>query len=100
MIELKSTEELLKGIPTFNNDGGIGIGYVKELIKEAQRNAVEYALIQASENAVADVTFDGRIANSQEFFENPMLEGEDYEVYVINSSILNLKDKIFKENNL
>lgn len=88
-VKLKSAEELIKGC---EHDGSyIPVNEVIKLIKKVQRNAIEYALTQASENAEADY-------NITESFDR--LTGEDIEVYVINSSILNLKEQIFKENNL
>ena len=73
--------------------GGLSPDYsmFKNQLKKIQRNAIEYALQVASENAEADY-------NITESFDR--LTGEDIEVYVINSSILNLKEQIFKENNL
>ena len=60
-----------------------------ELVQSIQRNAIEYALQIASVNADAD------------YIEHSNGIDEQYiEVYVINSSITGLKDKIFEENNL
>ena len=70
-----------------------------ELIQSIQRNAIEYALQVASENAEADVNIIDTDAATDynrmlETYENPI------EVYVINSSITGLKETIFKDNNL
>lgn len=97
-IKLTKTEDIIKGC---EHDGAyIPVNEVIRLIKEAQRNAIEYALQQASENADADVYFHGWLAEESMKSGEPFEEGEDYEVYVINESILGIKDKLFKLNNL
>ena len=70
----------------------------KNIIKDAQRDAIEYALDVASKNADAQWKPIGWLEYQHE--ASPFREGENYEVYVINSSILTCKDEIFKENNL
>ena len=90
-IKLKSAEELLEN--TYTIDDYLNHIFDEELlikaIKNAQRNAIEYALKVASENADAD------------YIEHSNGIDEQYiEVYVINSSITGLKDKIFEDNNL
>lgn len=97
-IKLKSAEEIVTSIKHDDgpwDDQGYYRDDIIRVIKEAQREAIEKTLQVASENAVADVTFIPELDN-----ENMLVEGEDYEVYVINSSILNCKEIIFKENNL
>ena len=81
--------------------GGLPPDYsmFKNQLKKIQRNAIEYALKVASENAVADINITDIDAATDynrmlETYENPI------EVYVINSSITGLKDKIFKLNDL
>lgn len=94
MIKLKNAEDLVTSIE--HDDGHwADQEYYRDdiirVIKEAQKEAVEKTLQVASENAEADY-------NITESFDR--LTGEDIEVYVINSSILNLKEQIFKDNNL
>lgn len=100
-VKLKSAEEYLPELfeepYDLENDNSIESDFYK-IIKEAQRNAIEYALTLASENADAEVEFMGWLADQHERMK--FIEGEDYEVYVINSSILNLRETLFKENNL
>ena len=110
-IKLKSAEELLHtvGFQERLTEHKLDIAlnsiinnkeHLIKVIKEAQRNAIEYTLKVASENAVADVYFHGWLAEESMKSGEPFVEGEDYEAYVINSSITGLKDKIFEENNL
>lgn len=70
------------------------------LFKEIQRNAIEVAVQRCSEEADADVYFNGWLAKESMKSGEPFEEGEDYEVYVIDSSILDCKQKLFEENNL
>ena len=92
-IKLKKAEDLFKKYhlnpfectPSADNRNMI------KAIKEAQRNAIEYALQEASKNADADYVL-------VDSFDR--MTGEDIETYVINESILGIKDKLFKLNNL
>ena len=93
-VKLKSAERIAKTLKHCSQ------AVIEETIKDIQRNAIEYALTQASENADADITFLGDIAEESKRSGEPFLSEEDYEVYVINSSILNLKETIFKQHNL
>ena len=95
MIKLKSAEEW-KDIFMQNPD--ITAEEAIDWLKDIQRNCVEYTLQIASENADADIEFMGWLADQHERMK--FIEGEDYEVYVINSSIIDLKETIFKDNNL
>ena len=70
------------------------------IIKDIQRNAIEVAVQRCSKEADADVYFHGWLAEESMKSGEPFEEGEDYEVYVINSSILDRKQKLFEENNL
>lgn len=94
-VKLKSAKNLM--LECAKTCSKIDIG---EIVKLAQRNAIEYTLKVASENAIAGITFLGDLAQEQLRSGEPFLSEEDYEVYVINSSITSLKDEIFKLNNL
>ena len=59
---------------------------VIEVLEMVQIDAWNEALDKAAENADADVYFRGWLAEQE-----PFVEGEDYEVYVLNQSILKLK---------
>lgn len=88
-IKLIKAEDSIKGC---EHDGSyIPVNEVVRLIKEVQRNTIEYTLQQASENADADYVL-------VDSFDR--MTGEDIEAYVINESILGIKDKLFKLNNL
>ena len=60
---------------------------IEDLVKEVQRNAIEVAVQRCSEEANADY----RMSD----YSDAILV-----VYVINSSILDCKQKLFEENNL
>lgn len=60
-------------------------GWFDELIKKVQRNAIEVAVQRCNEDAEAGY---------KEWY------GKYTEAFVINSSILNCKQKLFEENNL
>ena len=92
-IKLKNVKDLM--LECAKTCGKIDIG---EIVKLAQRNAIEYTLKVASENANTEVEFQGWLADQH--WQMNFKEGEDYEVYVINSSITDLKETIFKDNNL
>ena len=99
-IKLKSAEEIVDlleaEIPyeiTYERP------YIIEAIQIAQKDAIEKTLQIASKNAEADINITDVDAATDynrmlETYENPI------EVYVINSSITGLKDKIFEDNNL
>lgn len=59
---------------------------VYRLINHVIRETWNEALDKAAENADADIYFKGWLAEQE-----PFVEGEDYEVYVLNQSILKLK---------
>lgn len=59
---------------------------VIEVLEMVQKETWNEALDMAAENADADVYFKGWLAE-----QKPFVEGEDYEVYVLNQSILKLK---------
>ncbi len=101
-IKLTKAEDLFKKyhLNPFECTPGADNRNMIKAIKEAQRNAIEYALQEASKNADADVYFHGWLAEESMKSGEPFEEGEDYEVYVINESILGIKDELFKLNNL
>jgi hypothetical protein len=65
------------------------------VIKQAQEDAIREAVKACAESADADFTPIGWLA--QQHLDNPFIAGEDYEVYVIESSILSITDKLIKE---
>ena len=95
-IKLKSAENIFKGMletMPYNAQFPFTKSYIIAAIKLAQKDAIEKTLQTASENAVADVDFN---CNSDAALE----AASSCEVYVINSSITDLKETIFKDNNL
>ena len=96
-IKLKSAEEW-KEIFMSNKD--ITEEQAFEWLKDIQRNAIEYTLLTASQNSIADYNV---LDEDLEKDINRILEeytSDPIEVYVIKSSILNCKETIFKDNNL
>ena len=67
------------------------------ILRQIQIDTIKETCQACADNADADVTFCGWLAeeslNSGESFE----EGKDYEVYVIESSILEVANKLIKE---
>ena len=59
---------------------------VIEVLEMVQKETWNEAIDKAAENADADIYFKGWLAEQE-----PFVEGEDYEVYVLNQSILKLK---------
>ena len=80
---MKTSEEFLnkKKYPLFNENGGLGIHYVKEAMIEFAKMHVQEALKQASEKADADFTYLGDDLKE--------IGAEYIEVYTIKDSILN-----------
>ena len=68
-----------------------------EIIKEIQIDTIKETVQACADNADADVTFQGWLAEESLKSGEPFEEGEDYEVYVIESSILEVADKLIKE---
>ena len=68
-----------------------------EIIKEIQIDAISETAQACANSAEADVTFCGWLAEESLKSGEPFEEGEDYEVYVIESSILSVADKLIKE---
>jgi len=86
IVKLKSAEEYINKYKYYVDIPKDG---VLQSIKEAQRNAIEYALQTASQNA--EVT--------TKFISTGDYSGHD-RIQVDKKSILNLKETIFKNNNL
>lgn len=83
---MKSAKEIL--------DKTIVSGFIKnntleQSVIEAMKEYAEQALDEASKVAIADVTFGGNLAELDS--HDSFIYGEDFEVYVINSSILDVK---------
>ena len=68
-----------------------------EIIREIQIDTIKETCQACTDNADADVTFCGWLAEESLRSGEPFEEGEDYEVYVIESSILSVAEKLIKE---
>ncbi len=68
-----------------------------DFIKKIQTDTIQEACQACADNADADVTFQGWLAEESLKSGEPFEEGEDYEVYVIESSILSVAEKLIKE---
>ena len=68
-----------------------------EIIKEIQIDTIKETVQACADNADADITFCGWLAEESSKSGEPFEEGEDYEVYVIESSILEVAEKLIKE---
>ena len=68
-----------------------------EVIKIVQRETIRSTVQVCADSADADVTFCGWLAEESLNSGEPFEEEEDYEVYVIESSILEVADKLIKE---
>lgn len=68
-----------------------------EVIKRVQADAIKETCQACADNADADINFLGDIARESIISGEPFLSEEDYEVYVIKSSILEVADKLIKE---
>ena len=68
-----------------------------EIIKEIQIDTINETAQACANSAEADVTFQGWLAEESLKSGEPFEEGEDYEVYVIESSILEVAEKLIKE---
>ena len=72
---------------------------IEDLVKEVQRNAIEVAVQRCSEEADIDYNISDR--DVMDAHDSAIEMGTTpIECYVINSSILNCKQKLFEENNL
>ena len=68
-----------------------------EIIKEIQIDTINETAQACANSAEANITFCGWLAEESLKSGEPFEEGEDYEVYVIESSILSVADKLIKE---
>ena len=68
-----------------------------ETIKQIQIDTIKETVQACADNADADINFLGDIAIESMKSGEPFLSEEDYEVYVIKSSILEVADKLIKE---
>ena len=68
-----------------------------EIIKEIQIDTINETVQACADNADADIEFLGDLARESMKSGEPFLSEEDYEVYVIESSILSVADKLIKE---
>ena len=85
---MKTSEEFLnkKKYPLFNENGGLGIHYVKEAMIEFAKMHVQEALKQASENAFVEYID----LNTDEIFDyTDVITDDDVEVNINKDSILN-----------
>ena len=70
---------------------------IKLVIKYAQIDAIKSTVQACADNADADMELLGDLARESIESGEPFLSEEDYEVYVIKSSILEVADKLIKE---
>ena len=68
-----------------------------EIIKEIRIDTINETCQACADNADADIEFLGDLARESIVSGEPFLSEEDYEVYVIKSSILEVADKLIKE---
>ena len=67
------------------------------IIKEIQIDTITETCQACADNADADIEFLGDLARESMKSGEPFLSEEDYEVYVIESSILSVAEKLIKE---
>ena len=75
----------------------INMDILLEIIKKVQIDAIKTTVQACADNADADINFLGDLAREYMNPDEPFLSEEDYEVYVIKSSILEVADKLIKE---
>ena len=68
-----------------------------EIIKEIQIDTIKTTAQACADSAEADMELLGDLARESIESGEPFLSEEDYEVYVIKSSILEVADKLIKE---
>ena len=68
-----------------------------EIIKEIQIDTIKTTVQACADSAEADMELLGDLARESIESGEPFLSEEDYEVYVIKSSILEVADKLIKE---
>ncbi len=83
---MKSAIEILKTKIDYDD---FAAKYPMAMIVNSMIKYAEQAIDKAAEVADADITFLGNLAELHDI--DPYVVGEDYEVYVINSSILDVK---------
>ena len=96
---MKKAEEYLKQLfqePYNLEEGSIEYDFL-QVIKEVQIDAIKTTVQACADNADADIEFLGDLAREYTNPDEPFLSEEDYEVYVIKSSILEVADKLIKE---
>lgn len=92
---MKSAKEYLIGC---EHDGSyIPVNEVLRIIKTVQIDAIEATCKRCAEEAEADFEPLGWLA--EQHMSSPFIEGEDYEVPVIRTSILEVADKMKEELN-
>lgn len=98
-IDMKKPEEILKSIeeemPFRLLEKSKVRSYILMAIKEAQIDAIKATVQACADNADADFVPMNWLA--EQHVSKPFIEGEDYEIYVIKSSILEVADKLIKE---
>ena len=67
------------------------------VIKQIQIDTIKTTVQYCDDNADADIEFLGDLARESIISGEPFLSEEDYEVYVIKSSILEVAEKLIKE---
>lgn len=67
------------------------------VIKQIQIDTIKTTVQACADNADADIEFLGDLARESMKSGEPFLSEEDYEVYVIESSILEVAEKLIKE---
>lgn len=92
---MRKAKEYLIGC---EHDGSyIPVNEVLRIIKSAQIDAIEAACKRCAEEAEADFEPLGWLA--EQHMSSPFMEGEDYEVPVIRTTILEVADKMKEEIN-
>jgi hypothetical protein len=69
--------------------------FILKIIKQAQIDTIKATVQACADNA--DAGFEPINWLVKQYVSIPFIEGEDYEVYVIKSSILEVADKLIKE---
>ena len=99
---MKKIDDYFEGIPLeVKYDNGYNVIINREdlynVIKQIQIDTIKATVQACADNADADVEFLGDLAEESVRSGEPFLSEEDYEVYVIKSSILEVADKLIKE---
>ena len=83
---LNDNRELLEDIMDGKLSFAIALNYLETVIKKAQEDAIRTTVKECAENADADYTING----------NRFID-DSIEVFVINSSILSVADKLIEQ---